>query len=278
MDGGRTILRKTGFAIVAVALIAGANLARAQVLPQEIQATELPPPPPALPAAPDELDLLVRDALGKPDPVPRTLAAPDYAWQVVPAAFWLDGVVETILASPDFVAAIPSRYPGASKLQSPKFSIPTKFAFDRGSLKANVAANVNTSTYASVIPAEVYVWNVPSTSSTGAINGRVEYDAAAWQFYGSTNPSLTANPDGTFSTGTNLTGGTYYQVPQNWLIGRVRTGFELDLTGTAKTRLEYRHKFGTTEGFIAAERIAPFQPSAESDAAAVFRAGLNRKF
>jgi hypothetical protein len=88
-----------------------------------------------------------------------------------------------------------------------------------------------------------------------------------------------ANPDGTLGVNHNFSGGTFYNLPPSVLGGKIGTGFEVNPVGDAKTRLEYRQMFGTTEGFVAAERATPFQhASPDVNAVNGLKAGINRKF
>ena len=172
------------------------------------------------------------------------------------------------------------RYPGYGTIPEKNSAVPTAYTWNRGNWRANVGTNVVTPPASqSVIPTDIYAGNVPPTGGTGEIESRLEYDVNSWQFYGGTKRALVANPNGTVAVNNNFSGGTYYNLPPSLLGGKVGTGFEVNPTGDAKTKLEYRKMFGETEGFLAAERSSPFQ-HATPDVSPVngLKAGINRKF
>jgi hypothetical protein len=197
-----------------------------------------------------------------------------------PADVWLSDIPESEGISLDTLAKKVKRYPSYNAVEERNDKLPTAYNWNRGNWRANFGTNVTTATASSsVIPTDIYAGNVSPSGGTGAIDGRLEYDVNAWQFYGGTRRSLVANPDGTLGVNNNFTGGTYYNLPPSLLGGKVGTGFEVNPVGDAKTRLEYRKMFGNTEGFLAAERTTPFQHSGP-DVTGVngLKAGINRKF
>lgn len=195
------------------------------------------------------------------------------------AELWLEGIPEAPGLSLDTLARRNRLNPAYAGVQREQRTLPTAYEWNNGNWKANFGTNVSTSTATTVIPSAHYAGAITSSSGAGEFKGRVEYDYNAWQFYGGTQRSVVANADGTISLSNNFLGGTYYNLPDSLLGGKVGTGFEVNPLGDAKTRLEYRQVFGNTEGFIAAERITPFQHT-DPDAAGsnALKAGLNRRF
>ncbi|HRF09972.1 MAG TPA: hypothetical protein PL193_15185 [Xanthobacteraceae bacterium] len=206
-------------------------------------------------------------------------AAPE-DWNAYSSAeLWLEGIPEASGLSLDIIARRNRLNPAYASVQRELRSLPTSYEWNNGNWKANFGANVSTSTGTTVIPSPHYAGAISSSSGSGEFKGRVEYDYNAWQFYGGTQRSVIANADGTISLNNNFLGGTYYNLPNSLLGGKVGTGFEVNPLGDAKTRLEYRQMFGNTEGFIAAERITPFQHTdPDATGANALKAGLNRKF
>ncbi len=196
------------------------------------------------------------------------------------AELWLEGIPESDGISLDALAKKQKRYPGYREVPQRDRSLPTAFKWDQGNWRADFGTNVTTATVTpTTIPTELYAYNATPSGGTGAINGRIEYDLNSWQFYGGTRRALVANPDGTLSVNNKFTGGTYYNLPPSLLGGKLGTGFEVDPTGDAKTRLEYRHVFGNTEGFLAAERTTPFQHvGPDVTGTHGLKAGINRRF
>lgn len=195
------------------------------------------------------------------------------------AELWLEGIPEADGLSLDTIARRNRVKPAYAGVQRELRTLPTSYQWNNGNWKANFGANVSTATTTTVIPSEHYAGAITSSSGAGEFKGRVEYDYNAWQFYGGTQRSVVANADGTISINNNFLGGTYYNLPDTLLGGKVGTGFEVNPLGDAKTRLEYRQMFGTTEGFLAAERISPFQHvSPDATGSNALKAGLNRKF
>jgi hypothetical protein len=242
-------------------------------------------PPPAQNSA-DEVKLrgLIEDAL-KDRNTATSAKTPSPAinyddWSdFTSAELWLEGIPENDGISLDALAKNAKRYPTYRPVDSQDPSLPTSYTWNRGNWKANVGANVSTaSATPTVIPTNAYAGSIPN-GGTGAINGRLEYDVNAWQFYGGTKRALVANADGTLGVSNNINGGTYYNLPPSLLGGKVGTGFEVNPTGDAKTRLEYRKMFGNTEGFLAAERSTPFQHTGpDVTGVNALKAGINRKF
>lgn len=250
-------------------------------------------PPPAQNEAPDGAELrrvIERSLHEKHEPAHGTKGAQNAAKVPAPhtvnydewipsAELLLQGIPESDDLSLDALASKARRDVIARKIEQDS-KIPTKFNWDRGNLRAKVGTNVTTaSSPQTVVPTDLYAGSLSPSGGTGAINGRVEYDISAWQFYGGTKREVVASPDGTLGVNQNFNGGTYYNLPDTLLGGKVGTGFEVNPTGDAKTRLEYRQMFGTTEGFLAAERTVPFQ-HAGPDVTGVngLKAGINRKF
>jgi hypothetical protein len=267
------------------ALLAGTALAG------PIESSQLPPPAQNSTLDDAKLRGLIENALNenKQTPAAQTPAAKGPLAQTIrhedwdsfsSAELWLEGIPETDGISLDALARNVQRYPGYRAVDSQSPSVPTAYTWNRGSWKANVGTNVTTATSpTTVIPVEAYAGTITPYGGAGAIDGRVEYDVSAWQFYGGTKRALVANPDGTLAANNNINGGTYYNLPPSLLGGKVGTGFEVNPIGDAKTRLEYRQMFGNTEGFLAAERSTPFQ-HATPDITPVngLKAGINRKF
>lgn len=236
-------------------------------------------PPPAQSETPDAAQLrnLVDSTLKEPQQAAPSANSAHEDWSTYSSAeLWLEGIPEPEGISLDALAKKQKRYPGYREVEERKRAIPTAYNWNYGNWNANVGTSVTTaSPSASVIPSGV----TDPWGGTGAIKGRVEYDLNAWQFYGGTRRELVANPDGTIGVNHNFSGGTYYNLPPSVLGGKVGTGFEVNPVGDAKTRLEYRKMFGTTEGFLAAERSMPFQ-HVGPDVTGVngLKAGINRKF
>lgn len=192
---------------------------------------------------------------------------------------WLEGIPEAESLSLDALARRNRLQPVYPRMQQERRTLPTSYEWNNGNWKANFGTNVTTATAPrSVIPTELYAGSISPSGGSGEFKGRVEYDYNAWQFYGGTKRSVVANADGTISLNNNFLGGTYYNLPNSLFGGKVGTGFEVNPLGDAKTRLEYRQVFGNTEGFIAAERISPFQHTAPDAGSNALKAGLNRKF
>lgn len=213
---------------------------------------------------------------GKAD-VPN--AAPEDWNPYSSAELWLEGIPEAPGLSLDTIARRNRLNPAYASVQRELRTLPTSYEWNNGNWKANLGTNVSTSMATTVVPSAHYAGAISSSSGSGEFKGRLEYDYNAWQFYGGTQRSVVANADGTISLNNNFLGGTYYNLPDSLFGGKVGTGFEVNPLGDAKTRLEYRQVFGNTEGFIAAERITPFQ-HADPDATGsnALKAGLNRKF
>jgi hypothetical protein len=229
---------------------------------------------------PDELTFLIRKSLTEQTPSEMTPPATniDSDWQLYSSELWIEGIPEIPSPSLDALARKMRDYPDVAASER---KLPTSVELNNGHWKANVAAKVEAaSTPVTVAPIPAYAANSYPGGGTGAISGRLEYDASTWQFYGGTNPALVANADGTFGMNNTLLGGTYYRLPDTLYGGKIGTGFEVNPMGDAKTRLEYRQKFGTTEGFVAAERTVPFQQHLAPDNTGVnaLKAGINRKF
>ena len=215
----------------------------------------------------------------KPTAAEQTLLHED--WNAFSSAdVWLQDIPESEGISVDALATKVKRYPSYNTVEERNEKLPTGYSWNRGSWRANFGTNVTTATApTTVIPTDIYAGNVSPSGGTGAIDGRLEYDMNSWQFYGGTRRALVANPDGTVGVNNNFLGGTYYNLPPSVLGGKIGTGFEVNPTGEAKTRLEYRKMFGNTEGFLAAERTTPFQHTGP-DVTGVngLKAGINRKF
>ncbi len=241
----------------------------------EVQSNELAPPA----SKPDELTTLIRKSLTEQSPTPLTPPAisSDYDWQLYSSELWIEGLPETPGPSLDALARNTQRF----AVTPPSGPLPTSIALNRGQWTANFAAKVDTvNSPATIVPTEAYAGNLNPSGGTGAFTGRLEYDVTTWQFYGGTNRALVANPDGTLAVNNTVLGGTYYRLPDTLYGGKIGTGFEVNPIGDAKTRLEYRQMFGTTEGFLAAERTVPFQQHLAPDTTGVnaLKAGINRKF
>lgn len=256
-------------------LLAGTALA------QSIESSELPPP--ANNESPDSAQLrgLIDRTLNQRHAAPP--AQPDVSdWNTDSSAdLWLNGIPDPEGPSLDALAAKQKRYPSYRAVEEPTKTLPTGYDWQRGNWKANVGTNIRAASPASsVIPEYLNPGYTDPSGGTGSLNGRLEYDVNAWQFYGGTKRELVANPDGTLAVNNNFLGGTYYRLPSSSLDAKIGTGFEVNPVGDAKTRLEYRQKFGVdTEGFLAAERTTPFQhagPDVIGNNG--LKAGINRKF
>lgn len=256
----------------------------------EIQSSELAPP--AQKSAPDELTSLIRKSLTDQAPAQATPAATprvtpsatppvsdyDLDVQLYSSELWIEGLPETQSLSLDVLAQKSRSYSVSSPSNG---TLPTSVALNRGGWTANLGAKVEAANGPiTVIPAEAYYGNLNPSGGTGALTGRLEYDVSTWQFYGGTNRALVANSDGTLAVNSTLLGGTFYRLPDTIYGGKIGTGFEVNPVGDAKTRLEYRQIFGSTEGFVAAERTVPFQQHLAPDTSGVnaLKAGINRKF
>lgn len=213
-------------------------------------------------------------------PPPVQSFAPDWSADSS-AELWLHGIPEGDSVSIDALAAKQKRYPGYRAVEEKNRKLPTAYNWENGNWRANVGTNVTTAAPSrSVIPDYLNPGATSPSGGAGAINGRLEYDVNAWQFYGGTRRELVANPDGTLATNNKILGGTYYKLPSSVFDGKIGTGFEVNPLGDARTRLEYRQKFGTDiEGFLAAERSMPFQhASPDASGNHGLKAGINRKF
>jgi hypothetical protein len=277
-------------AITFSALLAGTAFAG------PIEQSDLPPPaqsatPPATSQSLEDAKLrgLIEDALkdrkqrkaahaAKPVTADQSFMHED--WNTYSSAeLWLEGIPESQGISLDEIAQRNRLNPAYAGVQRELRTVPTTYSWNNGNWKANFGTNVTTMTTTTVIPSEHYAGAISSTGGSGEFKGRLEYDVNAWQFYGSTQRSLVANPDGTLSVNQNFAGGTFYSLPPSLLGGKVGTGFEVNPTGDAKTRLEYRQMFGNTEGFLAAERTSPFQhTNPDATGSNALKAGINRKF
>lgn len=274
-------------AIAFLALFTGPALAG------PIESSELTPPASIPDAANPDAQLrgLIEDALKDSRQTNQSAPAARHAgkaeaqnlaqedWNAYSSAeLWLEGIPEADGLSLDAIARRNRLNPTYADVQRAPRTLPTSYEWNNGNWKANFGANVTTATTTTVIPSEHYAGAITSSSGNGEFKGRVEYDYNAWQFYGGTQRSVVANADGTISLNNNFLGGTYYNLPDSLFGGKVGTGFEVNPLGDAKTRLEYRQVFGNTEGFIAAERISPFQHAAPDAGSNALKAGLNRKF
>lgn len=267
-------------ATIFLMLLAGTALAG------PIESSELPPPEQN--ESPDGAQLrgLIDNTLNERKtasaPQPAAPALQYNEWQPS-AELWLEGVPapqsEDILLNE--LAKKQKNYPSYRDVGERDKTIPTAFNWNQGGWKANVGTKITTaSPSATIIPDYLNPGATAGSGGAGAINGRVEYDVSAWQFYGGTKRELVANPDGTLGVNQNFSGGTYYNLPPTVLGGKIGTGFEVNPVGDAKARLEYRQKFGVdTEGFLAAERTSPFQHTGPDPAGVNgLKAGINRKF
>jgi len=250
-------------------------------LAQSIESSDLPPP--AQNETPDSAQLrgLIDNALRERQPTQSVQSFTPEDWNANSSAeLWLQGIPESEGISLDALARKQKRYPGYQDVSETERTIPTTYNWNLGNWKANVGTKITTaSPTTTVIPNYLNPGATSSSGGTGAINGRIEYDVSSWQFYGGTKRELVANPDGTVAVNNNFLGGTYYNLPPAILGGKIGTGFEVNPVGEAKARLEYRQMFGTTEGFLAAERTTPFQHTGP-DVTGVngLKAGINRKF
>jgi len=253
-----------------------------------IESSALPPPAQNETLDDAKLRSLIESTLNEQKVTPpaqtnaqaQSLQPSEYDTWVPSAELLLEGIPESEGISVDTLATRQKRYPGYNAVEESNRPLPTTYTWDRGKWRANVDANVTTAAAPpTVIPTDLYAGATSTSGGTGAINGRVEYDINSWQIYGGTKRGLVAKPDGTLAVENNFQGGTYYNLPPSLLGGKVGTGFEVNPTGDAKTRLEYRQMFGTTEGFLAAERTTPFQHTGP-DVTGVngLKAGINRKF
>lgn len=246
-----------------------------------IETSDLPPP--SQNETPDSAQLRgLIEATQKAHDGTQRPAADHEDWETFSADFWLTEIPEGGDVSLDALAQRIKRYPAYGNVMEPDTSVPTSLSLNRGNWKANVGTNVTTATApTTVIPVEAYAGSITAYGGTGAINGRIEYDANTWQFYGGTKNGLVANADGTLALSNNFVGGTYYSLPSSLLGGKIGTGFEVNpLADTRTTKLEYRQTFGNTEGFVSAERTAPWvlAPTQEISPVNALKAGINRKF
>ena len=256
-------------------LLAGTALAGS------IERSDLPPP--AQSETPDAAQLrnLVDSTLNERHPAAPSADDAHEDWSIYSSAeLWLEGIPEPENISLDALAMKQKRYPSYGEVRERKRAIPTAYTWNYGNWNANVGTSITTaSPSSSLIPGLLHPDVTDPSGGAGTIRGRVEYDINSWQFYGGTKRELVANPDGTIGVKHNFSGGTYYSLPQSVIGGKIGTGFEVNPVGDAKTRLEYRKMFGTTEGFLAAERSMPFQ-QVGTDVTGVngLKAGINRKF
>ncbi len=235
-----------------------------------IESSELPPPARASEAS----------ALPENTAMHQPPAELDWNFQSS-ADLWLNGIPEPEGVSLEALAAKQKRYPSYRGEPERNRTIPTTYNWENGNWRARVGTNVTTvSPSPTIIPDYLNPGANAPSGGTGALNGRLEYELSAWQFYGGTQRALVANPDGTLAVNSNFIGGTYYRVPSSLLDAKLGTGFEVNPVGDAKARLEYRQNLGlNTEGFLAAERTTPFQhlgPDAAVNQG--LKAGINRRF
>ena len=253
-----------------------------------IESSALPPPAPNETLDDAQLRRLIEDTRSERKATPQahtTSQIPaaqtfEYDTWTPSAELLLEGIPENEGVSIDALATKQKRYPGYNAVEENKGPLPTTYTWDRGKWRANVGTDVTTAAPTpTVVPTDLYAGALSPSGGTGAINGRIEYDVNSWQIYGGTKRAVIAKPDGTLAAENNFQGGTYYNLPPSLLGGKVGTGFEVNPTGDAKTRVEYRQMFGTTEGFLAAERSTPFQHTSP-DVTGVngLKAGINRKF
>jgi hypothetical protein len=282
-----------------IAAILFSSLLADPALAGPIESSELPPPAQNSASSLDDAQLrgLIEDALDrskdrkssraqKPAPSAQSATKADaqsYAhedWNAYSSAeLWLEGIPESDGISLDAIARRNRLNPAYAEVQREDRLPPTSYNWNRGNWKANLGTNVTTAQSSPiVIPSEHYAGAISPSGGAGEFKGRVEYDVNAWQFYGGTQRSIVANPDGTLSLANTFTGGTYYNLPTSLLGGKLGTGFEVNPVGDARTRLEYRQMFGTTEGFLAAERVAPFHANPDTTGSNALKAGINRKF
>lgn len=246
-----------------------------------IETSELAPPAQNNAGDADPLRGLIDDTLRAEKRAPSTQTQQHEDWNIHSSAeLWLDGIPEAGNLSLDALAQKARPRP----VQETDRTLPTSFGWNHGNWKANVGTNVATaSTAPTVIPTDHYAGNITPSGGTGELAGRLEYDINTWQFYGGTKRALVANPDGTLAVNNNFSGGTYYNLPPALLGGKVGTGFEVNPLGDSKTtKLEYRQMFGSTEGFLSAERTTPWMthPGLENTTTGVnaLKGGINRKF
>ncbi len=264
-------------AIIFSILLAGTALAG------PVEQSDLPPPAQSQDSA--DLRGLIDKTLSETNqsaPEAGSSPAPE-AWTTpFSAELWLEGVPGTEGVPLDTLAKNQKRYPGYGVIEEPSKKLPTAYKWDIGNGRSNVSTRVSEKN-ATTNPVELPELNPNAFSpsgGTGHIDGRVAYGLHAWEFYGGTRRSIAANPDGTLALSNNFLGGTYYKLPPSLVDGKIGTGFEVNPLGDAKTRIEYRHVFGTqTEGFLSAERSSPFQPATpEPVGNHGLKAGINRKF
>lgn len=248
-----------------------------------IEQSDLPPPAQS-PESAELRGLIDRTLNEKPASATAASAAPAAdAWTPpFSADLWLEGVPESDGVSLDLLAKKQKQYPSFGEIEDRKKELPTAYKWERGNWRANISTGVAPNAI-TTNPATVPELNpnafAPSGGS-GFVDGRVAYDMNAWEIYGGTRRNVAAHADGTIGLNNNFLGGTYYRLPSSFLDGKIGTGFEVDPLGDAKTKLEYRHTFGAdTEGFLAAERSSPFQPTTtEPVSNRGLKAGINRKF
>lgn len=248
-----------------------------------IESAELPAPAAAPEQATDSEQLrgLIDRTIN--EPAPEAVAPIEPQWATpFSAQLWLEGIPESDGVSLDVLASKQKRYLDLRTAGDAEKEVPTAYKWVKGNWRANISTNVTTATATSnpAIPRELNPDAYAAIGGSGHIDGRLEYDVNAWQFYGGTRRALIANPDGTLALNNNFTGGTFYKLPSSVFDGKIGTGFEVNPTGDAKAKVEYRHLFGAhTEAFLAAERSAPFQPAApETGGTHGLKAGINRKF
>ncbi len=250
-------------------------------LAEPIMSSELPPPAPQEPADSAQLRSLIDRTLNPQQDAPAAWPNAQNWSADSSAELWLNGIPENDGISLDALAAKQKRYPSYRAVEETPKKLPTAYDWQYGSWRANVGTKISAASPSqSVIPSYLNPGATDPAGGTGAINGRIEYDTSAWQFYGGSRRELVANPDGTLATNNNFLGGTYYKLPSSVLDGKIGTGFEVNPAGDARARLEYRQTFGTnTEGFLAAERTTPFQHVGPDPAGNHgLKAGINRKF
>ena len=247
-----------------------------------VEQSELPPPAQSQDSA--ELRGLIDKTLSETSQsAPEAGSSPAPVTWTTPfsAELWLEGVPGTEGVPLDVLAKNQKRYPGYRTIEEQEKKLPTAYKWDSGNWRANISTSVaaNTATSNPAVLPELDPNAFSPSGGTGYIDGRVVYGMNAWEFYGGTRRNVAANPDGTVALSSNFLGGTYYKLPPSLVDGKIGTGFEVNPLGDAKTRIEYRHVFGTqTEGFLSAERSSPFQPATpEPVGNHGLTAGINRK-
>ncbi|MEX0589865.1 MAG: hypothetical protein WD207_02135 [Xanthobacteraceae bacterium] len=172
------------------------------------------------------------------------------------------------------------RLPSSVPPPDAKQKVPTGVKYSDGSLKYEVGTNVTTNKATTSIIPPVPDPNALGGAAGGAgeVKGQVLYAEGQWELFGTQKFGVTQADGSRPAAQESTTFGSAYQLP-DWLAGgKIGASLELAPSDERKTRVEYRHKFGPAEGFIAAEQTFVPDRTDVKQAPAAVRGGVIRKF